>query len=268
VTEDPADRAERRQAIDELLALATAHREPAWRRWALPLVARRAALDGDLETAGAALDEVGTAEADLLRAGVAGDWDAARAAATAIRKEDESRHWDPNAPVLREFGIRGIVALHEGTGIAGPRPVMEWPLPSFGWAMDAWHADQLARSGDLDEARRELDELDLDGMRELERNGYWLATLAMLADAAHLAGCPRVAEVVGAFLDPLVGLTIFDPGMLYRGSVAHAAGLAAATCGRLERAEELLAEGLATHERHGSGWMVARSNEALAAARR
>jgi hypothetical protein len=129
----------------------------------------------------------------------------------------------------------------------------------------AWHADVLARNGDIDTAGAELGELDLDELVALERTSYWLPTLAMLADAAHLARRPAVGDLIGTLVESLVGLTIVDLAPLYRGTVSHVAGLADATCGRVERARDLLADALASHERHGSAWMAVRSQTALAA---
>jgi hypothetical protein len=86
----------------------------------------------------------------------------------------------------------------------------------------------------------------------------------MLADAAYLARSRPVADAVHECLRPVVHMTIADPGLCYRGAAAHAAGLAAATCGRRDAARELLADGLAVHREHGSEWMAQRSEEALA----
>ena len=162
----------------------------------------------------------------------------------------------------------GIVALLEGTAVAGPRPAVEWPLPSFALGIAAWHAAVVARTGDVRSAGDELDELDLDVVATCDRNAYWLPTLALLADAAHLAHRPAVADVVATLVDPLVDLTIVDAGLLYRGSVAHVAGLAAATCGRTVVAAALLADGRDTHARHGSPWMVACSDAVIGGASR
>lgn len=267
VVADPGRRRERQRWIGELLQLAERHRQPVWRRWALPLAAREAVMDGEIDAGVVMLREANESEAALLVASVRGDWAEARAVTARIRAEDEIRLFDPNAAQLREFGILGILALHEGTAVAGPRPRIEWPLPSLAWATASWHADALARSGKEGAARAELEEVDLDALGESEHDGYWLPTMAMFADAAYVARCPRVADAIAGFVEPHVGLTIFDPGLLYRGTVSHAAGLAAATCGRTSQAEDLLGDALATHERQGSPWMAARSADALAAIR-
>src|SRR5262245_9477546 len=131
-------------------------------------------------------------------------------------------------------------------------------------AARAWHADSLARSGRPEDAAAALGAIEPGSLAEVDRDSYWLATLSMLADAAHLAGSRAVAEAVAECLRPVQQLTILDPGLCYRGAAAHAAGLAAATCGRRRQAADLLSEGLATHSRHDSAWMVGRSQDALA----
>jgi hypothetical protein len=85
----------------------------------------------------------------------------------------------------------------------------------------------------------------------------------MLADAAYLTVCRPISDVVAECLEPVLALTIADPGLCYRGSAAHAAGLAAATCGRRTQAIDLLAAGLAVHLAHGSIWMARRSQHAI-----
>jgi DNA-binding SARP family transcriptional activator len=264
--------------VDELVALAEAHPERPWRRWALPLVARRRAIDGDIAGAGRALDDLdaeGAACGDLgarhaaghravLRATVAGDWRVARAGAAALRVLGEPILLEPADGALMEMGMRGVIDLHAGSTAAPTLSPLDWPVPSMELSVRAWHADSLARSGRGDDAAAALGAIDAASVAQVDRDGYWLATLSMLADAAHLAACPAVAEAVGDCLGPVSHLTIFDPGLCYRGAAAHAAGLAAATCGRRSRAADMLSEGLAAHRRHGSPWMARRSQEALA----
>jgi hypothetical protein len=128
----------------------------------------------------------------------------------------------------------------------------------------AWHADSQARAGRLDQAAAALAAIGPKRVLGVERDSYWLATLSMLADAAHLAGHRPIADAVAECLQAVVHLTIADPGLCYRGTAAHAAGLAAATCGRRREAVALLSDGLAAHRRHGSPWMARRSQVALA----
>jgi DNA-binding SARP family transcriptional activator len=276
---DPLRRDEHGAWVDELLALAGAHPDEPWRRWALPLVARRRATDGDVAGAARALDELdeaGRARGDLgarflashvavLRATVAGDWDAARAAAAAARAACERAAVDPGDAALMEMGMHGIIGLLAGPTAAPPLAPLDWPVPAMELSVRAWHADLQARAGRPDDAAAALAAIGPERVFGVERDGYWLATLSMLADAAHLAGHRPVADAVHECLRPVSRLTILDPGLCYRGAAAHAAGLAAATCGRRNEAAALLADGLATHRRHGSPWMARRSQDALAA---
>ncbi len=265
--------------VDELVALAEAHPERPWRRWALPLVARRRAIDGDFAGAGRALDDLdaeGAACVDLgrarhaaghravLRATVAGDWRAARAGAAAIRVLGEPILLEPADGALMEMGMRGVIDLLAGPTEVPTLPPLDWPVPSMELNVRAWHADSLARSGRADDAATALGAIDPVSVAQVDRDSYWLATLSMLADAAHLAACPAVADAAGEVLGPVSHLTILDPGLNYRGAAAHAAGLADATCGRRSRAAAMLSEGLAAHRRHGSPWMARRSQETLA----
>ena len=120
----------------------------------------------------------------------------------------------------------------------------------------------LARGGQLDEAQRCSTALR-PLLPDLVRDGYWLATLSMVADTCHRTGDAAPQRSSLDLLTPAIDLTITDPGLIYRGAAAHFAGLAASVLGRTDLAVELLRTGLATHERHGSTWMAARSHAAL-----
>ena len=129
----------------------------------------------------------------------------------------------------------------------------------------AWHADCLARSGATLAASEALTAMEPSSFGDVDHDAYWLATLSMLADAAHLTSDARIGTAVWECLRQVIDLTVFDPGLIYRGSAAHSAGLAAAACGRHRDAIELLEIGLAQHEQHGSPWMIERSRHALGA---
>jgi DNA-binding SARP family transcriptional activator len=275
---DPARRDEQAAWIVELLSLADAHRDQPWRRWALPLVARRRATDGDVAGACEALDELseeaskcgdavglfGAAHGPVLRATVVGDWAAARAAAAALRVASETAVFDPAGPALMEMGMVGIIELLSGPTDVAPLAPIEWPLPSLELVATAWHANCLARVDQLDRAVDALGRIDSTTIVDVERDGYWLSMLSMLADAAHITDCRPIAEAVSSCLQAYIELTIVDPGLLYLGAAAHAAGLAAATCGHRNDAVDLLSIGLSTHTAHGSPWMAQRSRDALA----
>jgi DNA-binding SARP family transcriptional activator len=278
VLDDPMRRAEQRAAAAELLRRSSGDGDGSWRRLALPLIARIAAADGDMGAAMRALAQLGEeAEASgdrggqhaatfagMLDASIRGDWGAARSAAEAVRAAGERVLVDPGAARLAHMGMLAIIDLYEGRPLPAVPDALEWPRPSMAWSVLAGRADGLARAGDVATARIVLADRDPDELGVLERDGYWLPTLAMLADAAHLSDCPSVADTVGALLAPLITSTIVDPGLIYRGSAAHAAGLAAATCQRHAVATELLSEAVQVHDAHGSPWMSARSSQVLA----
>jgi DNA-binding SARP family transcriptional activator len=275
---DPRRQDEHWAWANELMALATADPAQPWRRWALPIVARLRATDGDVAGACRALDELdaeGSACRDpvarfsasivgILRATVAGDWAAARTATAATRARSEAVEVEPGDTALMEMGLLGIIDLLAGPSWVPALAPLDWPVPSMALAVKAAHADALARVGRREEAAAELAAIGPDAVAGVPRDSYWLATQSMLADAAYLAGSRPVADAVHDCLRPVTHLTMVHPGLCYRGTAAHAAGLAAATCDRRGAARDLLSEGLARHREHGSPWMVQRSEDALA----
>jgi len=278
---DPARHLQHWDWTDELLRLSKQHPEQPWHRWALPIVARLRAADGDVPGAADALaalaveaarcGDAGAAFAasylPLLRASVRGDWVAARAAAAEVRAAGEAALIDSMGAALQEMGTLGIISLLSGPTDVPPLPPIEWPMPSMEVSAKSWHANCLARDGQIANAAGVLDDIDLAFVTDGDRDGYWLATLSMLADAAHLVSHDATAAAVWECLRSVTELTILDPALIYRGAAAHFAGLAAAACGHRREATELLADGLERHEAHQSPWMVAESKGAIASLR-
>ena len=87
---------------------------------------------------------------------------------------------------LQEMGTLGIISLLSGPTDVPPLPPIEWPMPSMEVSAKSWHANCLARDGQIANAAGVLDDIDLAFVTDGDRDGYWLATLSMLADAAHL----------------------------------------------------------------------------------
>ena len=187
-----------------------------------------------------------------------------RVHARAIRAAADAALIDPAGGALLETGMLGIIDLLAGPTHVGKLPPVEWPMPSMELSVQAWYADCLARSGATEKACEALAAIDQSFVVDVDHDAYWLATLSMLADAVHLTSDTHLGAAVWECLQPVTDLTIFDPGLMYRGSAAHAAGLAAATCGRHRDAVELVTVGLARHEKHSSPWMIERSRHALA----
>jgi DNA-binding SARP family transcriptional activator len=276
---DPGRHEQHWKWADELLALADVRPDEPWDRWALPIVARLRAIDGNIVGACEALDQLSdeasrcgdrgglfdASYAGVLRATVAGDWSNARACAGATRAAADAALIDPAGGALLQMGMLGIIDLLAGPTDVEPLGPIEWPMPSMELSVKAWYADCLARTGQVETACEALAAIDPSFVADVAHDAYWLATLSMLADAAHLTRHEQTGTAVWECLRPVIDLTIFDPGLLYRGSAAHAAGLAAAACGRDRDAIDLLTVGLAQHEAHGSPWMIVRSRHALAA---
>jgi hypothetical protein len=276
---DPQRREQHGKWVDELAARGADRPDEPWSRWALPIVARVRAREGDIPGACDALDQLACAAScsgdrgdvydasyvGVLRASVAGDWSTARMNAHAVRAAADEALFDPAVGALLEMGMLRVFDLLAGpTNVPALTPI-DWPMPSIALTARAWYADCLARTGRLAAARAELAAIDPASIGDVDRDAYWLAILSMLADAAHITSDAQTGKALWGCLEPVTDLSIFDPGLVYRGSAAHSAGLAAAACGRHRDAADLLAIGLAKHEAHGSPWMVERSRHAIAA---
>ena len=254
---DPFRRNERRAWVDELLALADAHPAEPWRRWALPLDARARvevgevadAIDvfADLEASSDAVNDVvgrhAASYGRLLATTVVGDWDGARAAAARSRRTASAALLDEGAGIMAEMGMIGMLRFLSGVGepvVAPGARNIEWPTPEMAATTNAYFGALLAQGGQLEEAQRFLDRTRTL-LPDLGRDGYWLATLAMVADTCFRTGDGRQPSSSSDLLIPALELTITDPGLLYRGAAAHFAGLAASVLGRRDEAVELLA---------------------------
>ena len=92
----------------------------------------------------------------------------------------------------------GIIGLLEGPTDVVPLPPIEWPMPSMELSFRAWHADCLARAGRIEHAAEALTLIAPSFVTEVDHDGYWLATLSMLAerrapDGRRVDGCGGVA---------------------------------------------------------------------------
>ncbi len=204
----------------------------------------------------------------LLATTVVGEWDGARAAAAHTRRTASAALLDDGAAAVGEMGMLAMIDFLSGVdepGLSTEAVVdIEWPTPEMAAATTAYFGAVHARGGRVVDAQLLLDRTR-QLLPDLGRDGYWLATISMVADTCHRTGDRTAAGLVCDLLAPALELTITDPGLIYRGAAAHFAGLAASVLGRTAEATELLRAGLATHERHGSTWMAERSRAALAA---
>ena len=118
---------------------------------------------------------------------------------------------DPAGGALQEMGMLGIIGLLEGPTDVVPLPPIEWPMPSMELSFRAWHADCLARAGRIEHAAEALTLIAPSFVTDVDHDGYWLATLSMLADAAHLTGDASTGAAVWQALRSVTHLTIVDP---------------------------------------------------------
>src|SRR4029078_6347663 len=139
------------------------------------IVARLRAADGDVPGAADALAALAVEAArcgdagavfaashlPLLRARGRGDWVAARAAAAEVRAAGEAALIDSMGAALQEMGILGIISLLSGPTDVPPLPPIEWPMPSMEVSAKSWHANCLARDGQIANAAGVLDDIDL-----------------------------------------------------------------------------------------------------------
>ena len=99
----------------------------------------------------------------------------------------------------------------------------------------------------LDDARVVFEPLAANGFTEFPFDNAWLAALALSADAAasleHRAAACLLAELLAPWRDQLDYTLISCAG-----SVARPLGLALATAGRLDEADEAFAQAAAVHE--------------------
>lgn len=272
---DPLRHDERAIWIEELGVLTHGQPDAAWIRWLQPLDARERVLAGDIDGAVdlfAQLDASATDDGDVvgqhaasyghvLEASVGGDWDAARAAAARVRRTASVAMFDEATATIGERGMLAVIELLEGRASPTSSVGLEWPTPEMTAAAEAHTADGLARAGLLADAEGVLSRL-CRLVPELARDGYWLATLSMVASAVSMTGHTAAAGLVADLLEPCIDLTVADPGLIYRGSAAHFAGLAASVLGR-PGAADLLRHGWQVHQRHGAQWMAERSLVAL-----
>jgi hypothetical protein len=124
----------------------------------------------------------------------------------------------------------------------------------------------LARAGDLDAARREIDIVnDLGGWRA-DRSYLWSVFIGQLAEAAVLLHDEALSENILHDLRPVHDVCGVNGAVVaFAGALAHPAGLVAAATGRVEEARTLLQYAVDVHVRLGDPLWEAASRTALAA---
>lgn len=124
----------------------------------------------------------------------------------------------------------------------------------------------LARAGNLDAARHEIDIVLELGAWQADRSYLWSVFVGNLTDAAVRL---QDAKLCARILDELRPVTswcgVNGAVVAFAGSHAHVAGIAAASLGRHEEAHTLLEQAVAVHARLGARVWEAASREALRA---
>lgn len=106
------------------------------------------------------------------------------------------------------------------------------------------HAQTLAETGLLDDAKRILDELARDRFEAVPPNDEWLYALCLLGDVAADAKDERHAATLLELLDPFERRVAVSPVNACSGAVARVTARLASTIGALERATASFATAL------------------------
>ncbi|MCI0777995.1 MAG: tetratricopeptide repeat protein, partial [Chloroflexi bacterium] len=147
-----------------------------------------------------------------------------------------------------EPAIRGIVTQYGETGASRV-------ITAF------YHTE----AGNMEEARKEFEELAKENFTDLPRDPSWLETHLMLAEVCAFVGDAEQAktlyELIVDYADRNGVLTL---GAGCTGSVAHQAAVLASTAGRLDEAVAHFEKALEANERMGARPFLARTQFAYA----
>jgi DNA-binding SARP family transcriptional activator/tetratricopeptide (TPR) repeat protein len=178
---------------------------------------------------------------------LAGDIDAAEQAAVEAL-EIGSQAGEPNAlPYFRPqiYAIRRVqgrvdelIEAIEGAASENPG------LPAYRVVL----VDALCSLDRLDDARVVLEPLAANGFTDLPFDIVWLTAMTWCADAAAALDDRAAASLLAELLAPWCDQLDFN-GLTCGGSVARALGLALATAGRFDEADEAFTQAAAVHER-------------------
>ena len=124
-------------------------------------------------------------------------------------------------------------------------------------------ANCYCEAGRVADARALLEADTADGFNAFPFDNLWTAAMTVYARVAAVAGDQRAASRLVDLLQPWRD-QVATTGVLVLGSLAHPLGLALATTGRLDEAEDAFAQAAAVNERLGAPVLLAETHLELA----
>jgi tetratricopeptide (TPR) repeat protein len=124
-------------------------------------------------------------------------------------------------------------------------------------------ANCYCEAGRVADARALLEADTADGFNAFPFDNLWTAAMTVYARVAAVAGNQRAASRLVELLQPWRD-QVATTGVLVLGSLAHPLGLALATTGRLDEAEDAFAQAAAVNERLGAPVLLAETHLELA----
>jgi tetratricopeptide (TPR) repeat protein len=153
---------------------------------------------------------------------------------------------------IQQFGTQ-LVVLRRDQGRLGELEDLIAGLADRYRTIPGWRAGLAyiyGQLGRLDDARREFGVLAADDFATLPRDGQWLPSIALLADVAAALDDRRRAAVLYDLLRPYADrIVVVGFGLASSGSASRHLGMLAATLGRFDEADALLAAAVAENER-------------------
>lgn len=211
--------------IEALERMVVENREPRARAWVPLQRARRAMMEGRF------------ADAERL---------SSEAAAAAARLGES---------MISMLATAQIFMAHWSQGRLGEVDEMTRRFADSYPELPTWRAALIrtyCEEGRDAEARRELERLAHDDFAGVPRYNGWLLTLALAIEAcAHLGDTDRAARLY-EMLVPFAGRNVLSPFSVFAGPVSRYLGIAAATCGDVDRALEHFAAARAGAARAGA----------------
>ncbi len=219
----------------------------AYRLWSFLELGDMPAVDRELEIYARLADELRMPEHSWhtfalrgMRALMDGDVDEAeRLAQEARRAGDRAEQ-----PLAQQYYGIQLIQIRSMQGRAGELLPIVRDLAERFPAIPAWRGGVVtlaARSGDTEQAARELDRLAADDFSVFPRDVNWFAAMGLMGEAIAMTGAERHAERAYELLLPYEGhVIVVARAAACNGPVDRVLGLLAQTMGRLDDAERHL----------------------------